>query len=375
MTRRIRVGILFGGRSGEHEVSLASATSVLNALDAEKYEAIPIGITREGHWLTADSPTDLLREEVTLELPNTVEAVPDVTHHGIVRVNDRGDMDLHQTAVDVVFPVLHGPYGEDGTVQGLLEMANIPYVGSEVRGSAVSMDKVTMKDLFRSRGLPSVAYFLVTSADWSRRREETRERLERELTYPMFVKPSNLGSSVGISKVRGRSDLEHGVDLALRYDRRVIVEQGIEAREVECSVLGNDDPLVSVAGEVVSHREFYDYAAKYTDGLADLIIPARLTREQAERVGDLAREAFLAVDASGLARVDFFISRPDGEVILNEINTMPGFTATSMYPKLWEASGIGYAELIDRLIQLALERHDEKTRRWVHRLETNDTSE
>ncbi len=365
--KKIRVGLLFGGRSGEHEVSLASATSVLQALDLDKYEAVPIGITREGHWLIADSPQHLLKQEVTLELPETTEALPDVTHHGIVRVDERGGIDLHQTAVDVVFPLLHGPYGEDGTVQGLLELADIPYVGSGVLGSAVSMDKSTMKALFEHAGLPVVPYRTVKTGAWSRDRLGTLDSLERELEYPLFVKPCNLGSSVGISKAHDRHELEHSLDIAARYDRRIMVEQGVVAREIECSVMGNDEPLVSIPGEVVSHHEFYDYEAKYTDGLADLIIPAQLSGEQVREVQDLARRAFLAVDAAGLARVDFFVTWGDGRVLVSEINTIPGFTSTSMYPKLWEASGVSYTELIDRLIQLAFDRHAEKGNRSTSR--------
>jgi D-alanine-D-alanine ligase len=346
---------------------LASAASVLQALDPAKYEAVGIGITREGHWLMADSPDRLLDHEVTLELPDTAEAVPDVTHHGIVRVNDRGGMDLHETAVDVVFPLLHGTFGEDGTVQGVLEMAGIPYVGSGVLGSAVSMDKVMMKALFAQAGLPSVPHRLVLASEWLTHGEELVGELETELDYPMFVKPCNLGSSVGISKAHGRSELEAALELAARYDRRIIVEQGIEAREVECSVLGNDDPMVSVAGEVVPGHEWYDYDAKYVEGLADLIIPARLSPDQAATVQDHARRAFCAVDAAGLARVDFFVRRTDGSVIVNEINTIPGFTSTSMYPKLWEASGLSYTELIDRLLTLALDRHGQSAQRSVRR--------
>ena len=363
MKNRIRVGLLFGGRSGEHEVSLASATSVFEALDPDRYEAIPIGITRQGHWLIADSPEHLLKQEVTLELPETSEALPDVTHHGIVRVDERGGINLHQTAVDVVFPLLHGPYGEDGTVQGLLELADIPYVGAGVLASAVGMDKAMMKNVFAQAGLPVAPYRYFSSREWRTQRAGVVHSLEAEVAYPLFVKPCNLGSSVGISKAHDREELESAIDLAIRYDRRIIVEQGILAREVECSVLGNDDPLVSVPGEVVSHHEFYDYDAKYTEGLADLIIPARISPEQTRTVQDYARRAFLAIDAAGLARVDFLIRRSDGEVLVSEINTIPGFTSTSMYPKLWEASGVSYRELVDRLIQLAFDRHAEKGNR------------
>jgi D-alanine-D-alanine ligase len=365
--RRIRVGLIFGGQSGEHEVSIASAESVLRSLDPEKYEAVGIGITRQGQWLIADSPERLLQSEVTLELPDTTEAVPDITHHGIVPVNDRGGIDLHETAVDVVFPLLHGPYGEDGTVQGLLELAGIPYVGSGVLASSVSMDKAMMKAVFEHYGLPGVAYRLVTSVAWARDPGAVMDMIEKKLAYPVFVKPCNLGSSVGISKAHDRKGLQDAINLAVRYDRRIIVEEGVDAREVECSVLGNDEPLVSVPGEIVPHHEFYDYEAKYTEGLSDLIVPARLSAEQAQRVQELARQAFIAVDASGLARVDFFVRKSDGEILVNELNTIPGFTTTSMYPRLWEATGVPFREIVDRLIQFAIDRHAERSQRSTER--------
>lgn len=365
MTSRVRVGLIFGGRSGEHEVSVASANSVLKALDTDRYEVVPIGITREGQWLMADQPDRLLGGEVTVELPDTTEAIPDVTHRGIVRVDSRGGISNHETAVDVVFPLLHGPYGEDGTVQGLFELADIPYVGSGVLGSAASMDKAAMKALFSAAGIPGVDYAVLTSAEWRRERDQVVARIESQLDYPVFVKPCNLGSSVGISKARMRQELVDGIDLAVRYDRRIIVEQGIEAREVECAVLGNEDPEVSVAGEIKSRHEFYDYEAKYTEGLAELLIPAELTALQMRTVQEYARRAFVAVDAAGLARVDFFIRAFDGAVLVNEINTMPGFTSTSMYPKLWEASGVSYDDLIRRLLDLAVERHAASSNREV----------
>lgn len=361
MTRKLRVGLVFGGRSGEHEVSLASANSVLNALDTDRYEAVPIGITRGGQWLIADSPEQLLGAgEVTLELPDTTEAMLDVTHHGIVPVNSRGGIDRHETAVDVVFPLLHGPFGEDGTIQGMLELADIPYVGAGVFASSAAMDKGHMKRLFREAGLPSVPWTLIKPPVWDRDRERALDDVISTLRFPMFVKPCNLGSSVGISRVTDRAELEAAIERARLYDRRVIVEEGVDGREIECSVLGNDEPLVSVPGEVISHHDFYDYESKYTEGLADLLIPAPLTADQYRDVRDLALRAFEAVDASGLARVDFFLRREDGAWLVNEINTMPGFTTTSMYPKLWEASGVSYSELIDRLVQLALERHRSK---------------
>ncbi len=364
---KLRVGILFGGRSGEHDVSIASAIAVMRAIDRGKYDPVPIGITRQGEWHIFDSPDRLLGGEIVLELAGNQEAVPDLTHHGIVPVTGTELTGAHESAVDVVFPLLHGPYGEDGTVQGLLEMANLPYIGAGVFASAASMDKGHMKSLFAQAGIPSVPYIVVARRQWRCDRETVIASIEDLLEYPVFVKPCNMGSSVGISKARNRSELEHSLDLAAAFDRRLIVELGINAREVECAVLGNDDPVVSVPGEIIPHHDFYDYEAKYTEGLADLLIPAQLSNEQQEKVRDLARKAFLAVEAAGLARVDFFVRRSDGEVIVNEINTMPGFTSTSMYPRLWEHSGIPYPDLIDRLIQLALERHQDNQNRSVTR--------
>ena len=354
---RTRVGILFGGESGEHDVSLASASSLVRALDTERYEPVLLGITRDGRWLAVDSP-----EALSLHESPRARLVHDSSEQGsplaLSRAGSDGNAKLAGVSVDVVFPVLHGPRGEDGTVQGLFELANVAYVGSGVLGSAVSMDKAMMKAVFAAEGLPSVPYAVVTSTQWAIEAPAVVRRLEDHLAYPVFVKPCNMGSSVGISKARTADELHAAIVLALHHDRRVIVEQGIDAREIECAVLGNDEPMVSVPGEVVPHHDFYDYAAKYTDGLADLQIPAHLTPEQTETVRTLARRAFAAVDASGLARVDFFVDRDTGNVVLNEINTMPGFTATSMYPKLWEASGVPYAELVHRLLQLALDRHD-----------------
>ncbi|MGI8968698.1 MAG: D-alanine--D-alanine ligase family protein [Chloroflexota bacterium] len=361
---RIRVGVLFGGRSGEHEVSIASATSIVRALDPEKYEAVPIGITRQGQWLIVDSPQELLTAEKQHKLPDGVEVLADVAQQEIVRRNGHSDVVRYQAA-DVVFPAMHGTYGEDGSIQGLLELTNIPYVGSGVAGSALAMDKVLMKHALSAAGLPGVAFCLVTRPEWRRDREVTLGRLESKLEYPMFVKPCNLGSSVGISKAHDRIELIEALETAARYDRRIIVEQGLDVREVECSVLGNDDPQVSMPGEVIAQHEFYDYEAKYTEGLSQLIVPAQLTAEQTRTVRDMAQRAFLAIDAAGLARIDFFIRRSDGTVLVNEINTMPGFTDTSWYPKLWEASGLSYPEIIDRLIQLAIERHAENQERSI----------
>jgi D-alanine-D-alanine ligase len=366
LTRKIRVGILFGGRSGEHEVSLASAASLLHAIDRDRFEPVPIGITRGGEWLIADSAETFLRAGMVSELPEAAEVMPDLTHHGIVRADRAVAVNLHESAVDIVFPLLHGPYGEDGTVQGLLELADIPYVGAGHLCAAMCMDKVAMKVQLLGAGLESVPYRLVRTRDWLDDPDDVLARLEADLRYPMFVKPCNMGSSVGITKAHDREELELGLILSAQRDRRIIVEQGIEAREIECSVLGNNDPMVSVPGEVLSAHEFYDYESKYTEGLAELIIPAEISEDQTREVRDMARRAFLAVDGAGLARVDFFLLE-SGEFLVNEVNTMPGFTPTSMYPKLWEKSGLSYSDLIDRLIQLALERHEENRGKAVSR--------
>lgn len=355
---KIRVGVLFGGESGEHEVSVASARAVFASLDPARYEPVAIGITREGRWLTAPSPQHLLQGEVTLALPQVTEAVPAVTSGGLLASNG------HQHApLDVIFPVLHGTNGEDGTVQGLLELAHMPYVGSQVLASALCLDKVVMKMVLAQAGMPSVPYQLIRASEWERDRDPILDQLEGALAFPMFVKPCNTGSSVGISKVRDREALAGAIHRAARLDRRIIVEQGIEAREIECAVLGNDTALVSVPGEVISRHDFYDYEAKYSEDLAELIIPAPVSREQTRTLQEMARRAFQAVDAAGLARVDFFLDRHSGEILINEVNTMPGFTATSMYAKLWEASGVPYSQVVDRLIELALERHGQRSSR------------
>jgi D-alanine-D-alanine ligase len=362
--RKIRVGVLFGGRSGEHEVSLASATSILGALDPERFEAVPIGITRRGDWRVGTTP-DLLGSDKPTELPEG--ATPQTAGALVTRRHPDASIDLIDNSIDVVFPVLHGPFGEDGTVQGLLAMAGIPFVGSGVLGSALAMDKWRMKDVFAQWGLPNVPYVAFPVHRWRRDPRALVDSLESRLRYPMFVKPSNMGSSVGITKADGGEALRAGIEAAAQYDTSVIVEEGVDGREVECGVLGNDDPQVSVPGEIVPHHEFYDYEAKYAGGLADLFIPAKLSETQSEQVRAHSLRAFQAVGASGLARVDFFVRRDDGAVLVNEINTMPGFTSTSMYPRLWEASGVPYSELITRLIVLAIERHEERERLRVDR--------
>jgi D-alanine-D-alanine ligase len=399
--KKLRVGILFGGRSGEHEVSLLSAASVFDAIDKNKYEVVPIGITKEGHWVTAGHAERLLKgmppehEERHLRAGD-----PDATPGAAVLAQGEavivppeptqrpGSLTPFQTDagtaaltrrttdrainVDIIFPVLHGTFGEDGTIQGLLELANLPYVGAGVLGSAAGMDKDIMKALFRNAGLPIVKHVTILRSDWDTDPKKTEKRIEKALKYPVFVKPANLGSSVGISKAHNRKELGPAIYEAVKFDRKIVIEQGVggkkqKAREIECSVLGNDQPEASVPGEVVPGKEFYDYAAKYLDEGSSLIIPAKLTKAETKKVQQLAVAAFQAVDCSGLARVDFLMDAKTRKIYVNEINTMPGFTAISMYPKLWAATGLSYPDLIERLIQLGLERHEEKKKNQYSR--------
>jgi D-alanine-D-alanine ligase len=390
--KRLRVGILFGGRSGEHEVSLLSAASVLNAIDKKKFEVVPIGITKSGQWLTASHAETLLTgkphpadDHKHLRAGNpedTPGAAVLATGEGIIvpPVPEANSMVPFATSaaapahvnsqsinVDVIFPVLHGTFGEDGTIQGLLELADIPYVGAGVLGSAAGMDKDVMKRLFASARLPMVKHVTVLRRQWEAEPKKVRKQIEGKLKYPVFVKPANLGSSVGISKVHDAGELGSAMDLAASYDRKIVVEQGVgskkqKAREIEVSVLGNDNPKASVPGEIVPMAEFYDYAAKYLDEGSTLLIPAKLSKAQTKQVQQMAVDAFQAVDCSGLARVDFLMDPKTGKLYVNEINTMPGFTAISMYPKLWAATGVAYSDLITQLIELALERNSEKKR-------------
>jgi D-alanine-D-alanine ligase len=362
--RSLRVGVLFGGRSGEHEVSLHSARTVMEALTKAGHTVVPIGITPQGHWLT-NNPLSLLTGEVQPR-PNGAVTVHSTTN-GIQKSRDPWALLPHAQAdaplpnIDVIFPVLHGTYGEDGTVQGLLEMANLPYVGSGVLASAVAMDKAVAKQLFDQAGLRQAAYQVVLRRQWRTEPERVVARLESALPYPLFVKPANLGSSVGVSKVHDRCELAPALDLACRYDRKLVVEQAVpNAREIEVSVLGNDEPLISLVGEIVPGNEFYDYAAKYLSEASKLLIPAPISTEVATQVQTMAHQAFHAADCSGLARVDFLLDDESQILYLNEINTMPGFTRHSMYPKLWEATGIPYPELVDRLLTLAMERYDDR---------------
>jgi len=384
---KVRVGILFGGRSGEHEVSLLSAASILKAIDRKKFDVVPIGITKEGRWLGAADAHGLLEGDQNVTARDLRAGDPDATpgakllHEGIPtlmapepsaaasskaefkrRVADKS------SAIDVVFPVLHGTFGEDGTIQGLFELAGIAYVGSGVLGSSAGMDKDVMKRLFSQAGLPIVKHVTVLRSQWEGSPRKTIAQIESGLKYPLFVKPANLGSSVGISKAHDRKELGPALVAAAKYDRKLVVEQGVggkksRARELEVAVLGNDDPKASVVGEIIPGKEFYDYEAKYLSEGSVPVIPAKLTGTEAKRIREMAVAAFRACDLAGLARVDFLME-PDGKrrIYINEVNTLPGFTQISMYPKLWEASGIKYSDLITRLIELALERQKEKER-------------
>lgn len=380
----VRVGVLFGGKSGEHEISLLSAQTVIRALDDAGYETVRLGITRTGEWLTGADPLAQLTSSKA-------------SHNGHAKMQEAHAVPLAPRSpqpplmqpplmqhserlppVDLIFPVLHGPYGEDGTVQGLLEMLEMPYVGCGVLASAVAMDKITAKALFAAAGIPQVAYRTLLRRNWVEgrdsdpdasqiKREHLLDDLESALPYPLFVKPANLGSSVGISKVRDRAELAHAIDFACRYDRKVLVEEGVhDARELEVSVLGNDDPRASVVGEVVPANEFYDYEAKYLDEGSRLLIPADIPPALADEIRLLSVRAFQALDGAGLARADFLLGA-DGRLFLNELNTMPGFTASSMYPKLWEASGVPLTELVGSLVDMALERHTDRRQNRIHR--------
>jgi D-alanine-D-alanine ligase len=389
MPRKLRVGVLFGGRSGEHEVSLLSAASILKAIDRKKFDVIPIGITKEGHWLAAGEATNLLEGDSSAVARRLRAGDPEATpgakllHEGIPTLFAPEPVEgalvvsekQAQSSLDVVFPVLHGTFGEDGTIQGLFELAGIAYVGSGVLGSSAGMDKDVMKRLFAQAGLPIVKHVTVLRSEWEKSPRKAVARLEAGLKYPMFVKPANLGSSVGISKAHDRGELGPALDLAARYDRKLVVEQGVgggkgKARELEVAVLGNDDPKASVVGEIIPGKEFYDYEAKYLSEGSVPVIPARISRAESKQIRDMAVAAFRACDLAGLARVDFLME-PDGRrrIYLNEVNTLPGFTQISMYPKLWEATGIPYKDLITRLIELALERQSEKSRTTYSREE------
>jgi D-alanine-D-alanine ligase len=399
--KKLRVGILFGGRSGEHEVSLLSAASVFNAIDKSKYEVVPIGITKQGRWVTATDAERLLKGEFSHSQERPLRAGdPEATAGAALLANgeavvfppepQKGGGSLtafqsdaathgltrraadHAISVDVIFPVLHGTFGEDGTIQGLLELADIAYVGAGVLGSAAGMDKDVMKSLFRAAGLPIVKHVTALRSQWEAEPKKVQKLVESTLKYPVFVKPANLGSSLGISKAHDGKELGPAIDEAAKFDRKIVIEQGVggkkqKAREIECAVLGNDKPAASVAGEIVPSKEFYDYDAKYLDEGSQLMIPAKLTKAESKKIQELAIGAFQAVDCSGLARVDFLMEPKTRKIYLNEINTMPGFTAISMYPKLWAATGVTYPALIEKLIELGLERYREKKKNQYSR--------
>ena len=359
--RRLRIGVLFGGRSGEHEVSLQSAQAVMRNLTAAGHEVVPIGITKEGRWLVSGDPMRALSSG-SPSGERLATLLPEPGHAGLLALRDSAADESASGPIDVVFPVLHGTFGEDGTVQGLLELADVPYVGSGVAASAVAMDKVLQKTICRGLGLPVVDWVTCTRQRLERQPEAVLDEVESTLGYPCFTKPANLGSSVGVRKAKDRAGLHVGLAEAARFDAKLIVERGVDARELECAVLGNDDPVASCVGEIVPNAEFYSYRAKYLDPGSEAIIPADIPEDVAEEVRRLAVASFRAVDGAGLARVDFFLERGTNRVFLNEINTMPGFTSISMYPKLWEASGVPFPELVDRLVNLALDRHAERAR-------------
>ncbi|MEM7345144.1 MAG: D-alanine--D-alanine ligase [Chloroflexota bacterium] len=357
--RKLRVGVIFGGQSGEHEVSLASAKGIMDAMDRDKYEVIPIGITKTGQWLSGDTIHQKLLEAAA-DHPVIAELAKDNAGSS-TQTTTALTLGLNSNEpLDVVFPVLHGTLGEDGAIQGFFEMVGVPYVGAGVTASATGMDKAICKDIFRANGLPIVIHRTFLRRRWKKEPDAVIAECEAAMPYPMFVKPANLGSSVGIHKAKDRATLQAAFDDAARYDRKLIVEQGINAREIEVSVLGNDDPIASVPGEIVPSREFYSYAAKYLDDSSDLLIPAPLSEEYTEMIQNLAILSYQALDCSGLARCDFLLDNDNGTLFVNEVNTMPGFTPISKYPKLWEASGLSYSELIDRLIDLAIERFTDK---------------
>ena len=368
------MGIIFGGRSGEHEVSIRSARSVIEGIDGNKYQVIPIGITKEGKWLAPVEAATLLpestREFLKAGMKNgktgDVAILGDPSHKGLVSLGSHGGPQASQAslALDVVLPILHGPFGEDGTLQGLLEMANIPYVGCGVLASSCGMDKVTMKALFRDAGLPICRYIWFLRSHWTNDQSRVIRRVRREIGFPCFVKPANLGSSVGVSKAANKQALIRAVELAARYDRKIIVEEALDVREIECAILGNDEPKASLPGEYVVHDEqarFLDYTEKYAStGHVEFVVPAPLSKALTKRIQAMAIKAFQAIDGAGLARVDFFLRRDTSELVINELNTMPGLTEVSGFPKMWAASGIGFPSILNQLIDLAFERHRDK---------------
>lgn len=356
---KTKLGLIYGGKSAEHKVSLQTALAVINALDQEKYEIHPIYITTSGEWIRGKQITDMIHDVKLLELKrdNGRHISPVALNAEIFPVSKNEEQDV----LDVVFPLLHGPNGEDGTVQGLLELMNLPYVGNGVLASAAGMDKVVMKQLFAQAGLAQVNYVFFTRTEWEKSAPDTYKKVEEELNYPCFVKPANLGSSVGISKCKNREELEAAFKEAFHYDRRIIIEEGVIGRELEIGVMGNEYPECSIAGEIVPKKEFYDYNAKYEDGNTALLIPAEISQNVYANMKEMAIKAFKAIDGAGLVRADFFLTN-NGDLLINEVNTMPGFTPFSMFPLLWKHSGVSYPALIERLVQLALSRYNEKQR-------------
>lgn len=378
MAKKLRVGVIFGGRSGEHEVSVRSAASVIEAIDRKKYDVLPIAISREGKWLSPpdaahllpDDAQSLLPSRLASEVPGAVAILGDPSHEGLLSF-DRNGGALTSRKLDVVFPVLHGPFGEDGTLQGLLEMANIPYVGCGVLASACGMDKVAMKLLFAQAGLPMCRYAWFLRSQWRSNPAKIIRRIKSEFGFPCFVKPANLGSSVGVSRADDKASLKRAVELAAEYDRKIVVEEAVDAREIECAVIGNEQPKASLPGEYVVHdnsARFLDYTEKYTKtGHVDFVVPAPVSKSLTKKIQRLAIQAFQSVDGAGLARVDFFLKRRSNELLINELNTMPGLTEVSGYPKMWAASGLNYTRMLDVLIELALERQREKSLNRISR--------
>lgn len=370
MHKKLRIGVIFGGRSGEHEVSIRSAHSVIEAIDKAKYDVVPIAITKEGNWLGPAAAAQLLPEDTQRRLSTTVlnnktqdvALLGDPSRSGLMRLDSRAQT---TERLDVIFPVLHGTYGEDGTLQGLLEMASMPFVGCGTLASACGMDKVTMKALFKEAGLPICAHTWFRRAEWEEDPDKIQRRVGREIGFPCFVKPANLGSSVGVSKATDKKSFASAVDLAARYDRKIIVEELVDGREIECAVMGNDEPRASLPGEYVIHEEsarFLDYTEKYSStGNVEFIVPARISKAVIKKIQTMAVTAYKAIDAAGLSRVDFFLKK-DGELLVNEINTLPGLTDVSGFPKMWAATGLSFTRVIDQLIEFALERHRERAR-------------
>lgn len=360
MKRKLKIGVLFGGRSAEHEVSLVSATSVINALDKQKYDVVPIGITLDGRWISSPDTLEVLKSKKKINQQPQKILLPDPNLQGILEIFSKTNT---EEKIDVIFPVLHGTFGEDGTIQGLLELANIPYVGAGVLSSSVAMDKIVARRLYKAAGIPVTPDVGFLWKEFKANKKFYISQVASELGFPCFVKPANMGSSVGITKAHNRRELEDAIELAANYDRKILVEKAVQnAHEIEVSLLGNDNPIVSVLGEIIPSNEFYDYDAKYVDGKSTSEIPAKIPKQVTEKIKEYALRGYKAIDCSGMARADFLVERNSNKIYLNELNTIPGFTSISMYPKLWEASGIPYSKLLDILINLAIERFEEKSK-------------